>query len=150
MVKLDQRYHGTPAGQVGPLQRRLESFGRLQGLVVGSFQEASQDLHSLLEYLTDAMLKARGLARGREGSDWERGIVLNGFRRELSLVAAKAVSACLLGKASKLGEGHRQAAKRRVWARQENERREASLKAHWMANVHGRGLTRHWQFAIPW
>ena len=150
LVKLDQKYHGTPAGQVGPLQRRLESFGRLQGLVVGSFQEASQDLHSLLEYLTDAKLKARGLARGREGSDWERGIILNGFRRELSLVAAKAVSACLLGKASKLGEGHRQAAKRRVWARQENERREASLRAHWMANVHGRGLTRHGQFAIPW
>ena len=61
--------------------------------VVGPFQDASQDLHlhSLLECITDAKLKARG----REGSDWERGIILNGFRRELSLVAAKAVSACV-------------------------------------------------------
>ena len=34
------------------------------------------------------------------------------FRRELSLVAATALSAYLLGKVSKLGEGHRQTAKR--------------------------------------
>ena len=27
---LDQKYHDTPAGQVGPLQRRLEGFVRLQ------------------------------------------------------------------------------------------------------------------------
>ena len=150
LIKLDHKYHGTPSGQIGPLQRRLESFGTLQGLVVGSFQEASQDLHSLLECLTDAKLRARGLARGREGGDWERGIILNEFRRELSLVAAKAVSSCILGKASKLGHGQRQAARRRAWAKQESERRDASMRAHWMANIHGRGLHRHGKFAIPW
>ena len=149
LVKLDQKYHGTADGQVGPLQRRLDSFGPLQGLVVGSFQEASKDLHGLLEILTDSKLRVRGLARGREGSEWERGAILNEFRRELSLVAAKAVSACLLGKVAKLGDGQRQAAKRRAWAKCEHERREASFKAHWYANVRGRGLLRRGRFFFP-
>ena len=61
--------------------------------MVGSFQEASKDLHHLLECLADSKLRARGLARGREGDEWERSVILNEFRRELSLVAAKAVSA---------------------------------------------------------
>jgi hypothetical protein len=115
----------------------------------GSFHEASKDLHSLLECLTDSKLRARDLARGREGGEWERSVILNEFRRELSLVAAKVVSACLLGKVAKLGDGHRLAAKRRAWAKYENERREASMRAHWMANVQGRGLLKHGNFVIP-
>ena len=141
LAKLDQRYHATPVGQVGPLQRRLDGFGRLQGWVVGSFQEASKDLHHLLECLADSKLRARGLARGREGDEWERSLIMTDFRRELSLVAAKAVSACLLGKVSKLGDGHRQAAKRRAWAKHENEKREAASRAHWAANLLGREFT---------
>ena len=147
LAKLDQQYHGTAVGQVGPLQRRLDSFGRLQGLVVGSFQEGSKDLHALLEALADSKLRARGLARGREGSEWERSTILHDLRRELSLAAAKAVSACLLGKVAKLGEGNRQAAKRRAWAKVEEEKREAARRAHWAANVNGRGIRG--QFAIP-
>ena len=61
---------------------------------MGSFQEASKGLHHLLECLADSELRPRGLARGREGGEWERSLILNDFRRELSLVAAKAVSVC--------------------------------------------------------
>ena len=118
--------------------------------MVGSFQEASKDLHHLLECLADSKLKARGLARGREGDEWERSLILHEFRRELSLVAAKAVSACLLGKVSKLGDGHRQAAKQRAWAKHENDRREAAMRAHWAANVLGRGVNRNGRFVLPW
>ena len=42
-----------------------------------------------------------------------RRLILHEFRRELSLVAVKALSACMLSKVSKLWDGHRQAAKRR-------------------------------------
>ena len=101
---------------------------------MGSFQEASKDLHHLLECLADSKLRARGLARGREGEEWGRSLILTDFRRELSLVAAKAVSGCLLGKVSKLGDGHRQAAKRRVWVKYKNKRREAASRAHWAAD----------------
>ena len=51
LAKLDRKYHGTAQGQVGPLQRRLQDYGRLQCLVMGSFQEGSKDLHALLEAL---------------------------------------------------------------------------------------------------
>ena len=37
-----------------------------------------------------------GRLQGREGDEWERSFIMTDFRRELSLVAAKAVSACLM------------------------------------------------------
>ena len=64
--------------------------------MVGAFQEGSHDLRALLESLADFKLKAKGLARGREGSSHERSVILAGFRRELSMASAKAYSACLL------------------------------------------------------
>ena len=120
-----------------PLVRRLDSFGPLHGLVVGAFQEGSKDLHALLEVMADCQLRARGLARGREGSEQERSIILAGLRRVLSMTAAKANSSCLLDRVSRVGEEHRQAAKRRAWVRREEERR-----AYWHANVRGRGVLR--------
>ena len=142
LAKLDRKYHGTAEGQVGPLQRRLEGYGRLQCLVMRTFQEGSNDLHALLETLADSKLRAKGLARGREGTDMERAIILSEFRRELSVTAGKANSACLIGRVARVGEGHRLAAKRRAWFRREEERREDSRRAHWAVNVVGRGVFR--------
>ena len=79
----------------------------------------------------------RELGRGTER---ERSTFLTQLRRELSTVGAKAQSSCLLGRVSRVGEGHRAAAKRREWVRRENERREDSMKAHWIANVRERGV----------
>ena len=91
LAALDMRYHGTGDGEVGPLVRRLEGYGQLQGLVIGAFQEASKDLHDLLHTMADAKVTAKGLARGREGTNQERSIILAGLRRELSMTAAKVV-----------------------------------------------------------
>ena len=66
--------------------------------MVEFFQEASNDIHDLLDCLADSKLRERGLARGRNGDEWERSIILQDFRREFILVAAKAVSSCMLGK----------------------------------------------------
>ena len=142
LARLDHLYHGTAVGQVGPLERRLQGFGPLQCLVMGTFQEGSKDLHSLLEALADSKLRAKGLARGREGTERERSIIISNFRRELSVVGAKANSSCLLGRVARVGEGHRLAAKRRAGMRQEEERREDAAKAHWEANVRGMGVFR--------
>ena len=49
------------------MQRRLDSYVPLVGLVVGAYQEGSKDLHALLDTMADSQLRARGLARGREG-----------------------------------------------------------------------------------
>ena len=139
---LDQRYHGTQVGVAGPLVRRLHSYGQLQGLVVGAFQEGSEDIHALLEVLADNQLRAKGLARGREGSNQERSSILAGFRRRLSMVAAKAYSACLLDRLARIGVGHREAAERRSWVRREEERMEEERRAYWQAFVQGIGRRR--------
>ena len=62
------------------------------------------------------------------------------LRRELSTAAAKANSACLI---ARFGEGHRLAAKRRMWVRKEEEMRQESSKAHWLANIKGRNGRIH-------
>ena len=141
-AKLDRKYHGTVVGQVGPLERRLQGYGRLQCLVMGTFQEGSKDLHALLETLADCKLRSVGLARGREGTERERSIFLSQLRRELSTVGAKAQSSCLLGRVARVGEGHRAAAKRIEWVKREAERRQDAMKAHWNANVRERGVFR--------
>ena len=41
---------------------------------------------------------------------------------------------------ARVGDGHRQAARRRAWVRQEEERREEARRAHWAVNVVGRGV----------
>jgi hypothetical protein len=51
--------------------------------VFGAFQEGSKDLHALLDTLVDSKLRAKGLARGGEGTEKERAILLSEFRREL-------------------------------------------------------------------
>ena len=74
---------------MGALVRRLASYGQLQGLVIGAFQEASQDVHGLLEILADSKLRAMGLGRGREETEQERAVILSGLRRQLSMAAAE-------------------------------------------------------------
>ena len=92
--------------------------------------------------LADSQMKAKGLARGREGTEQERAIILAGLRRQLSMASAKAYSACLLDRVARVGEEHRLAAKRRAWLKSEEERMEAERKAFWNAHVRARGLTR--------
>ena len=67
-------------------------------------------------------LRARGLARGRQGTNQEKSIILAGLRRVLSLPAAKAHSSCLLDRVARVGKCHRQAAKRRAWIKREEEK----------------------------
>ena len=110
--------------------------------MIGAFQEASRDLHDLIELLADTKVGMMGLARGREASNRERAQILSGYRRTLSTTAARASSGCLLARASKTGEASRNAAKRRAWAIRESERLKLERKSHWNAHVHSRGITR--------
>ena len=64
------------------------------------------------------------------------------LRRELSTAGAKSRSACLIGRVARMGEGHRQAAKRRAWVLREEEIRDEASRAHWLANIRGRGIIR--------
>ena len=73
-------------------------------------------------------------------TEWERAMILSGYRRVLSTTAARASSGCLLGRLARVGEGHRAAARRRAWAKREGERLEDERRAHWRAHIQGRGV----------
>ena len=47
-----------------------------------------------------------------------------------------------LGRVTRVGEEHRNAARRRAWVLREDERREEASRVHWLANVRGRGVFR--------
>ena len=149
LMPLDTRYHHTPVGQSGPLVQRLESFGRLEGLVVGPWGEGSKDLHSLVKVLGETKLAGRARAMGREGSDNELGVIIGQIRKFLSAAFIRAQSLCLLNRLGFLGEGAKAAAGRRDLAKSLEERRKRERVAHFEAHIRGRGLSRVGQpFAI--
>ena len=103
LERLDTSHHHTPAGQTGPLVRRLQSYGKLEGLVVGPWGEGSKDLHTLVKVLAETKLAAKARALGREMSDKELGIIVTQVRKYLSTSFIRAQSLCLINKLSLLG-----------------------------------------------
>ena len=68
---LDRLYHQTADGQIGPLVRRLQTYGKLESLVVGPWGEGSKDLHSLVKTLAESRVACQARSKGREASDNE-------------------------------------------------------------------------------
>jgi hypothetical protein len=56
---IDERYCGTPPGEVGPVRRQLLSYGTVRGLVFGAWGEASPDAHDLLHLLAKQGARVR-------------------------------------------------------------------------------------------
>ena len=146
---LDDKHHGTVPGQTGPLVRRLESFGKLEGLVVGPWGEGSKDLHNLVKVIGDCQLTAKSRALGRSLSDNELGQIITQIRKFLSTSFITAQSLCLINRLCFLGDGAKAAAGRRDMARREEESRRRDREAHYQAHIRGRGLARVGQVFVP-
>ena len=56
---------------MGPLVSLLQSFGKLEGLVVGPWGNGSSDLHGLVRILAESRVSHRVRARGQQASDHE-------------------------------------------------------------------------------
>ena len=89
----------------------------------------------MLQTLADSQRHFRGLARGREGTNQERSIILAGLRGSLSMFAAKAYSSWLM---DRVGEEFRQAARRMAWLKRVDDPRAKGFLAD---NVRTRGIT---------
>ena len=146
--KADRQFVGTEEGSVGPVENKLLQYGDLQGLVVGAFGEGSEDLHSLVQVIAESRVASLGLARGREGTEIELGIVMGQARRMLSTTCVRAQAQCLLARMSQVGEGVAQAAKRRRWVAAEEERMRKERMAQWIGRVRGRNIVRRGQFLL--
>jgi hypothetical protein len=95
-------FGGVEEGRVGPVENKLLSFPTVQGLVFGSFGEASEGVHSLVEALAISRVRVAGPQRGRKGvvrtEDGEKSIAVSYIRRTLSMAAIHAQSHSLLGR----------------------------------------------------
>ena len=149
LIPLDNKFHLTPQGQTGPLVRRLESFGKLEGLVVGPWGECSKDMHNLVKVMGETKVAAKARARGRQASDNELGVIIAQIRKYLSSTFVKAQSLCLINRLGYLGDGAKAAAGRRDLARRLEVSRKRDLQAHFQAHIRGRGLSRVGQVFVP-
>ena len=100
--KTDQKFCGSLAGTTGPVETKLVSMGKVEGLVFGAFGEASQATHSLIYHLATSRVQVAGPQRGRRGQpraeQTEVALVTAFLRRTLSVAGVKAQAFSLLGR----------------------------------------------------
>ena len=146
--EVDRQFGGVLAGTVGPVQRKLESFGEVKGLVFGAFGEGSEDVHSLVQSLASCRAKTVALQRGRECGEGELGVIVGEIRRRVSVAAVKAQADCLLNRMSSIGQGAVAAGKRRQWALWEEDRCRRAQRAHLISQLNSKQIRRHGFFKL--
>ena len=72
-LKVDRRWNGTAQGAQGPVERRMQEFGPIGGLVVGAFGEASADVLTLIQRTALFNAERNGLWRCMGASSLEDG-----------------------------------------------------------------------------
>ena len=134
----DQAYNDTPAGVMGPVERKLIELGEVRGIVSGSFGEVSEDTHALLATLATYRVRMAGVSRGKKGhlrtEEGERSLAIAGLRRKLGVLTARIQVHSLLGRLEVLGPGagaaigrrRQQAELERAWRREESSHRLAT------------------------
>ena len=117
----------------------------------GSFAEASEAVHSLVETLATSRVRVAGPQKGRRGmvrsEEGEKSIAVGFIRRTLSLAGIRAQSHSLLGRLEGLGRGVTAAMGRRnealqlerVWLR---ERKATALSLRNGFNILRRGFAQ--------
>ena len=138
--------HGE--GVTGPVERKLGEYGEILGLVVGAFGEGSEHLHNLVQSLAECRVSSIGLARGQPCSENELAMAIGQVRRRLSVASIRATSNCLLTRLTLIGEGARQAAKRRGWREREELLMRHEREAQWVGRVRSHGVTHRGQFLL--
>ena len=146
VADVDREYYGTVAGQVGPLQARLEELAGggglkedLLGLCVGAFGDISTDLDRLIKALAESRALYLSREAGRPLSDNESGHILGQYRRVLSVTFVRSQAACLVARVGHLGQAARECAGRRRVAMAEGVRMRQEAVAYHAAHIRGRG-----------
>ena len=111
----DRDFVGTPAGEVGPVETRLNSYGEVKGLVFGAFGEASEAVHEFVKMVADAEK-----AGGKGELAKRTGMV----RRVLGVTAVKAQAKLLLERVRMVGHGSEAGRSRASGAAKEGQLRE--------------------------
>jgi hypothetical protein len=145
--RVDRQHLGVGEGVVGPLEMKLLSFERVQGVVFGAFGEASEPVHRLIDWLATNRVRVTGPQRGRRGfmrsEEGERSLVVGQLRRKLSVTAVRAQTTSLLGRLEGLDPGWEAAAGRRREAVTRDREWARERQAHIEALRQSQNLVRH-------
>ena len=144
----DQTYCGT----VGPAERKLGSLGKVYGIVVGAFGEASDDVHSLIHHLAVSRVRYAGPQVGRRGQvrskEAEIALTTSFLRKSLSVCAVRGQARVLLGRLEVIGPGGAAAAVRRNNALQLERRWANQRRADALSILQGRAILRRGIFKL--
>ena len=106
---IDREYVGVQPGVVGPVETKLLSFERVQGLVFGAWGEGSEPVHQLIDKLADSRVSVAGPQKSKKGlersPEGERAVVVGMLRRKLSIAAVRAQCSSLHGRLATMGPG---------------------------------------------
>ena len=123
----------------GRVRRRLDDFNALIGIVIGLFNEVSNDTHSLVEAMAESRVKklarASGLSVAKRAE--EKGLAVAQLRRELSTCSLRAGMACILDRVHQVGEGAALCSKRRETVLAVEREMHQAREAQWLARVRG-------------
>ena len=132
----------------GRVRRKLDQFGDLLGLVVGRFNEVSNDVNNLIDVMADSRVKMMARREGRQISDKEKGVVVGQLRRQLSTASIRAASNCLLVRTHQCGQGDNMVAKRREVSHWMLEVIKKEREVQWLAKVRGGQLVQKGRFLV--
>ena len=114
--KADQTYGGTPEGEIGRMEQKLLSYGRVRGLVVGAWGEISEDFKMLLQVMADKKqeeLEAQTGGEFRKSVTSQLAIYVSQNRQQLSKICVQSQARLVLDRLEGLGGGTGEAARRR-------------------------------------
>ena len=136
-----------PVRQIGPVETKLNTFGRVNGWVFGAWGEASEEVHSLVQRLAKARLERQDTlpaARVRRKSrEAELASLVGDIRRQLSFRAVQQQARLLLDRLHLLGDGATEAGRRRDWAIELEAAAARRRGAHEVSRRQGHNIMRH-------
>ena len=132
---------------MGGVERKLQTFPQVEGLVFGNWGEVSQGTHQLVEALATSRARIGDpQARSKRGAllteEGIKSMAVGYIRRKLGITAVKAQCHSLLGRLEGLGPGAMTAHGRR-WRAEDQERLWArERKAHSLSVKQGFSIAR--------
>ena len=114
--RVDAQYCGTPDGQVGPVQQRLQTYGAIHGLVFGAWAEASPGVEQLLTMTAASGATRHWQSMGCTNETAARGSLAWLLRRRWAMTALRENARLKLERLEYVGRGAVAAAERRAVA----------------------------------
>ena len=135
-----------PPRQIGPVERRLSSFGNVRGWVFGAWGECSEEVHTMVQRLAKAKTELADTLPGHRPLFESKAALLSSevgyLRRRLSFTAVQEQSKLLLDRMQLLGDGAKEARRRREWAEQAARVETRERRAQVVSLMQGHNIRR--------